>query len=576
MVTDVALRTVTQRVVLKSRDTPATTVITRHGPVTVTADPEQISAAVAAWLTENPPSGVWSQTGDGAVFAGTGPVGLNDVHIRMRAVTDGNHGVGYDGADLDGAFIGGLEGVVFRANDGLTDRVGRITPAGLVVDGGSITKAGDEVATEGYVDDAVTDHVGAPDPHGDRSYTDTQLSGYQSLSEKGTADGYAELDGSGRVPSSQLPSYVDDVVEHANLAAFPVTGEAGKIYVALDTNFTYRWSGSVYVVLSPSLALGETSATAYRGDRGKVAYDHAQSTGNPHGTAVGDLSMATARFLGRTTAGTGGVEQLTAAAVLSALIAAAGTPDGTKFVRDDGTLAPAGGSVATDTLFDAKGDLPVGTGADAAAKLAVGANGTVPIADSSASTGLRYGSLPAGMDSYIRPVKSGAYYGPRRGAIGTQSYVTGFIRLIPWVPALTITIDRLVTYTTNTTSGKLRLGVYDSDGTGGDPSTLLADSGEIDTSPASADRLGTVSLTLQAGKLYWLATTVNTTTVMAHQQPAGSYDLVSNWGQTGGIASPSYELFRYTTTAYGALPSTLSGVTTLSGAHVPYVMVRAA
>ena len=51
----------------------------------------------------------------------------------------------------------------------------------------------------------------------------------------------------GKVPVTQLPSYVDDVLEFANLAAFPTTGETGKIYVALDTNFTYRWSGSVYV-----------------------------------------------------------------------------------------------------------------------------------------------------------------------------------------------------------------------------------------------------------------------------------------------------------------------------------------
>lgn len=94
----------------------------------------------------------------------------------------------------------------------------------------------------------------------------------------------------GKVPASQLPSYVDDVLEYANLGAFPVTGESGKIYVALDTNKTYRWSGTVYVEISPSLALGETSSTAYRGDRGKIAYDHSQTTGNPHNTQIGDIS----------------------------------------------------------------------------------------------------------------------------------------------------------------------------------------------------------------------------------------------------------------------------------------------
>lgn len=94
----------------------------------------------------------------------------------------------------------------------------------------------------------------------------------------------------GTVPASQLPSYVDDVLEFANLAAFPGVGETGKIYVAKDTNLTFRWTGSAYGVLDPSLALGETVSTAYRGDRGKTAYDHSQITsGNPHGTTYSDV-----------------------------------------------------------------------------------------------------------------------------------------------------------------------------------------------------------------------------------------------------------------------------------------------
>ena len=93
----------------------------------------------------------------------------------------------------------------------------------------------------------------------------------------------------GKVPASQLPAYVDDVLEFANLSSFPATGESGKIYIALDTNLTYRWGGSSYVVMSSSLALGETSSTAYRGDRGKIAYDHSQTTGNPHNTTATDV-----------------------------------------------------------------------------------------------------------------------------------------------------------------------------------------------------------------------------------------------------------------------------------------------
>ena len=110
--------------------------------------------------------------------------------------------------------------------------------------------------------------------------------------EMGVAEGVATLDSAGKVPAAQLPSYVDDVLEYASVSDFPVTGETGKIYIALDTNKTYRWGGSSYVEISESLALGETSSTAYRGDRGKIAYDHSQTTsGNPHNVTKSDVGL---------------------------------------------------------------------------------------------------------------------------------------------------------------------------------------------------------------------------------------------------------------------------------------------
>ena len=76
--------------------------------------------------------------------------------------------------------------------------------------------------------------------------------------EKGAADGVATLDSAGKVPSTQLPSFVDDVIEAANFAALPATGETGKIYVTIDDRKTYRWSGTVYVEISA--APGSTDA----------------------------------------------------------------------------------------------------------------------------------------------------------------------------------------------------------------------------------------------------------------------------------------------------------------------------
>lgn len=100
----------------------------------------------------------------------------------------------------------------------------------------------------------------------------------------------------GLVPANQLPSYVDDVLECANLAAFPVTGESGKIYLAVDTNKQYRWSGSTYVITGSDLALGETAATAFRGDQGKTAYDHSQvahAPSNAEANVQSDWNQAT-------------------------------------------------------------------------------------------------------------------------------------------------------------------------------------------------------------------------------------------------------------------------------------------
>lgn len=103
--------------------------------------------------------------------------------------------------------------------------------------------------------------------------TNIAQSTFIPASEKATANGVASLGADGKVPSSQLPSYVDDVLEFANQAAFPATGEGGKIYVALDTNKTYRWSGTAYVEIAAGLALGETQGTAYEGSKGKANAD---------------------------------------------------------------------------------------------------------------------------------------------------------------------------------------------------------------------------------------------------------------------------------------------------------------
>ena len=143
--------------------------------------------------------------------------------------------------------------------------------------------------------------------HDDRYYTESEIdtkvstlnsaiSGKANSSHKHGAADITSVNASaitGVIDASHLPSYVDDVLEgYLNNSKFyktkgsdntytgEITGETGKIYVDLDSNKTYRWSGTAYVVISETLALGETSSTAYRGDRGKIAYDHAAAKGS--------------------------------------------------------------------------------------------------------------------------------------------------------------------------------------------------------------------------------------------------------------------------------------------------------
>jgi hypothetical protein len=124
------------------------------------------------------------------------------------------------------------------------------------------------------------------------------ISGLQTaLDGKQASGSYATLE-SGKVPSSQLPSYVDDVIEAVNYAALPATGETGKIYVTIDTNKTYRWSGSAYIEISASPgstdAVAEGSTNLYFTTARAAAAAPVQSVAGKTGTvtlAKGDVGL---------------------------------------------------------------------------------------------------------------------------------------------------------------------------------------------------------------------------------------------------------------------------------------------
>jgi len=133
----------------------------------------------------------------------------------------------------------------------------------------------------------------------------TELGQKELASNKGVANGYASLDAAGKVPSTQLPSYVDDVVEVANFASLPGTGETGKIYVTIDANKTYRWTGSTYIEISASPgstdSLAEGSTNLYFTQaRARASISASGSLSYNSSTGVMSFSDAVTSVAGRT------------------------------------------------------------------------------------------------------------------------------------------------------------------------------------------------------------------------------------------------------------------------------------
>lgn len=185
-------------------------------------------------------------------------------------------------------------------------------------------------------------------------------------SEMGVAGGVATLGTDGKVPSAQLPSYVDDVLEYTNKAGFPTTGETGKIYVAKDTNLTYRWGGSSYVEISVSLALGETSSTAYAGDKGKALADRLTTAEGNITSNDGDITALQTRAtnLENGTTPAGKATKLATARKISLTGDASGntTFDGSADKSISVTLANTGVTAGTYSAVavDAKGRVTAG------------------------------------------------------------------------------------------------------------------------------------------------------------------------------------------------------------------------
>ena len=346
------------------------------------------------------------------------------------------------------------------------------------------------------------------------------------------------------------------MVEVANFAALPGTGETGLIYVTLDTNLTYRWSGSAYVEISASLALGETSGTAYRGDRGKTAYDHSQvTTGNPHGTTAADVGADPAGTAAGLVDDLSGVSnQATARTNLglgTAAVTDTGTGSSNVILGNDARLTDsrtptshnhAASEITSGTIDQAR----LGTGsAGAGAKFLAddqtyktvssgiadpgGANDDFLQRKAGAWTNRTAAQVKADLNlPVITTATAGQTYG-MGGVVGSDSVYLNALNkwwgCLCYLPAGSY--DRVVFNVLTTGTSTWSMGIYPLN-----PATGLVDSGtaplhnigDVNLSLATGAISVTTSFTLSTPRLVWIGGSVSAYTSTATVRSAGAYD----------------------------------------------------
>lgn len=212
------------------------------------------------------PAGPQGQKGD------TGAQGTQGIQgIQGLLGPTGNQGVKGDN---------GIQGPTgSQGNPGATGATGATGASGVVSDA-SVFPIIDSRVTQTYVNNLNVDADTLD------NYNSTA---FEQVVRKNVSNGYAGLDAAGKVAVAQLPSYVDDVEEYANFAAFPGTGETGKIYVAIDTGDVYRWAGSAYVQINDAVTSAD-QATKLATARNIALTGPITGTASFDGTAAANIS----------------------------------------------------------------------------------------------------------------------------------------------------------------------------------------------------------------------------------------------------------------------------------------------
>lgn len=199
-----------------------------------------------------------------------------------------------------------------------------------------------------------------------------------TIANKDVANGIPTLDASGLIKTSQLPSYVDDVVEYANLAGFPATGSTGKIFVALDTNIAYRWSGSTYIPIASGGGISDAAVKLQTARSISMTGDGTWTTSfDGSGNVTGAMTLANSGV----TAGSYAKVTVNAKGLVTAgtTLAAADIPALDTSKLTTGTLAVARGGTGLTTLT--QGGIMYGSSTTAAAITAAGTSGQVLVSN---------------------------------------------------------------------------------------------------------------------------------------------------------------------------------------------------
>jgi len=367
-------------------------------------------------------------------------------------------------------------------------------------------------------------------------------------------------------------------------------GDASAVVVVDDVNVAV----TVTTAGGGGVSLGETSTTAYRGDRGKTAYDHTLVTsGNPHGTTAADVGAATQSDIDSSIAAARGADNGLApldgdgtvpdirlpasiardSEVTSAVSAhaAATDPHGDRAysvqrANHTGTQAQ---STVTDlvtdlaamvpkSLIDAKGDLIVGTANDTAARLAVGSDGQVLTADSGEASGVKWAAAPSDSAAPMVPY-AGMYQVAFIGATGSTDAGFGAVNRESYIPMFIpgATYDRIGLQVLTTGTLHVELGLY-SINSSHHPASLIVSFGTLDLSVGTGLQLLSISQTIAAG-WYYIGTKVTafTSAPVMWRATATTLPAIPGWPVRSSTPNESYSmLLKSTGLSGGGLPST--------------------